>query len=66
MRKFKAKNIKCQNCANMIQNYFKDDYGEVIVDVDNKTVSLNLSEDETQDFYDEMKEMGFEVEQEIK
>ena len=66
MKKFEVKNIKCQNCANTIKNYFEDEFGKVDVDVEKGIVSLNLDDDKIQYFCDEMKDLGFEVLKEIK
>ena len=65
MRSFKVNGINCQNCANTIKNYLKDEFGEVEVDVKNKVVSLNLTDDKLEYFYSELDDIGFEVEQEI-
>ncbi|MCZ6186455.1 heavy metal transport/detoxification protein [Campylobacter ureolyticus] len=66
MKNFEVKNIKCQNCANTIKNYFEDEFGKVDVDVEKGIVSLNLDDDKIQYFCDEMKDLGFEVLKEIK
>lgn len=66
MKNFEVKNIKCQNCANTIKNYFEDEFGKVDVDVKKGIVSLNLDDDKIQYFCDEMKDLGFEVLKEIK
>ena len=66
MKNFEVKNIKCQNCANTIKNYFEDELGKVDVDVEKGIVSLNLDDDKIKYFCDEMKDLGFEVLKEIK
>ena len=66
MKNFEVKNIKCQNCANTIKNYFEDEFGKVDVDVEKGIVSLKLDDGKIKYFCDEMKDLGFEVLKEIK
>ena len=44
MKNFEVKNIKCQNCANTIKNYFEDEFSKVDVDVEKGIVSLELDD----------------------
>lgn len=65
MRKFKASNIMCQNCANTVKNALRDDFGEVEVDVKEGVVSLNVDDKDLSKFYEEMDDLGFKVVGEI-
>lgn len=65
MRKFKASNIMCQNCANTVKNALKDEFGEVEVDVKDGVVSLNVDDKNLDKFYEEMEDLGFKVTSEI-
>ncbi|MSN97045.1 heavy metal transport/detoxification protein [Campylobacter sp. FMV-PI01] len=65
MRRFKALNIHCQNCANTIKNYLEDDFGDVEVDVQNGVVNLKIDDENVENFKNSMKEIGFEIEKEI-
>ena len=56
MKNFEVKNIKCQNCANTIKNYFEDEFGKVDVDVEKGIVSLDLDDEKIKYFCDEMKD----------
>ncbi|NLY03346.1 MAG: heavy metal transport/detoxification protein [Campylobacter sp.] len=66
MRNFKVLNISCENCANTIKNVLRDEFGEVKVDVKSGIVSLNLSDENTDKFYEEIEDIGFEVVEEVK
>ena len=59
--KFKVKNINCENCAKIIKNALQDEFGEIVVSVSDKTVELNLSENEVEKFKLELDDLGFEV-----
>ena len=59
--KFKVNNINCNGCARSIKNGLKDDYGEIVVSVEDKTVDLNLSEEKVEQFKSDMSDLGFEV-----
>lgn len=66
---YQAKNIMCQSCSNTIKVSLEDDFKELEIDLskDPKEVSL-IIENEAQEtkFKEEMKELGFEVIQEVK
>ncbi|MCI6988062.1 MAG: heavy metal transport/detoxification protein [Campylobacter sp.] len=66
MKTFKVQNVKCENCANTIKNYFKDEFGEVKVDVKNATVSLEIGDDRVEEFKSDMDDIGFGVLEEVK
>ena len=59
--KFKVANINCGGCARSIKNGLEDDYGEIKVSVEDKTVELNLSEEKINDFKTDMSDLGFDV-----
>ena len=63
--KFKENNINCGGCARSIKNGLEEDYGEIIVSVEDKTVELNLSEDKVEEFKTDMSDLGFEVVEQI-
>ncbi len=61
---FKAKNISCINCANLIKGSLEDDFGEIEVnlDVSPKEVTLEIPNDETEKkFKEEMRDLGYDV-----
>lgn len=47
MRKFTVKNVKCENCAKLIKNALRDEFGEVEVDLNAQPRVLSLNVDET-------------------
>ena len=61
---FKANNINCINCANLIKNALEDDFEniEVNLNVEPKEVSVELK-DETDEkkFKEEMSDLGFDI-----
>ncbi len=61
---FKAKNISCINCANLIKGSLEDDFGEIEVnlDVNPKEVTLEIPNKEADDkFKAEMEDLGYGV-----
>ena len=44
-----------------IKNGLEEDYGEIAVSVEDKTVELNLSEEKIEAFKSDMSDLGFEV-----
>lgn len=59
--KFEVMNVKCESCANLIKNALSDEFGEISVDVANKSVSLDIKESEVDKFKNEMQDLGFSV-----
>ncbi len=47
MRKFAVENVKCENCAKLIKNALRDEFGEVEVDLNAQPRVLSLNVDET-------------------
>lgn len=64
MRKFELENVKCNNCANLVKNALKDDFGEVEVDVENKTISLDVKDKEKL-LFETLDDIGFSVKKEL-
>ncbi len=61
---FKAKNISCNNCANLIKATLEDDFGpiEVNLNVNPKEVTVEIENDEEEAiFKEEMGSIGFDV-----
>ena len=61
---FKAKNISCSNCANLIKASLEDSFGEINVNLETNpkevTVEIKNNTQETE-FKNEMSELGFEI-----
>ncbi|MGB3751413.1 MAG: heavy-metal-associated domain-containing protein [Arcobacteraceae bacterium] len=61
---FKANNISCASCANLIKGSLEDDFGiiEVNLETTPKEVSLEINNDEQESsFKKEMEELGFSI-----
>ncbi len=61
---FKAKNIACSSCANLIKVSLEDIFGEIKVNLETnpKEVTLEIKEDKQESlFKKEMSELGFEI-----
>lgn len=67
MRKFQVENVKCENCANLIKNSLKGDFGEIAVDmnVNPRTISLNIDESRVSELKEALKELNFSVIKEL-
>ncbi|MBK1971675.1 heavy-metal-associated domain-containing protein [Campylobacter sp. TTU-622] len=65
--KFKVANINCQNCANLIKNSLEDEFGKIEVDlnVTPRVVAVNINKEKIEDFKKEMKDLGFEILEEL-
>ncbi|MBZ7963630.1 heavy-metal-associated domain-containing protein [Campylobacter sp. 2457A] len=59
--KFKVKNVNCINCVNLIKNSLQDEYGLIDIDLENKILSVNLQEENLENFKNEFQELGFEI-----
>ncbi|MBF7049012.1 heavy-metal-associated domain-containing protein [Campylobacter volucris] len=57
----KTKNINCQSCVNLIKASLEDEYGIMSIDVESKTIDLDLNPDQIQKFKDDLKDLGFEI-----
>ncbi len=61
---FKANNISCINCANLIKGSLEDDFGEIKVNLDVKPreVTVEIADDSSEaKFKEEMNELGYSV-----
>ncbi len=61
---FKAKNIACVSCANLIKVSLEDIFGEIKVNLETnpKEVTLEIKDDKQESlFKKEMSELGFEI-----
>ncbi len=66
-KSFKALNIKCEGCANTLKKAFKDEFGEVDVDLtkEPRVVTVDIK-DETSElsFRKKMRSLGYPLEDE--
>ena len=67
MRKFQVQNVKCENCANLIKNSLKEDFGEIQVDlsVEPRVISLDINEAKISELKESLKELNFAIIKEL-
>ncbi|TKX32086.1 heavy metal transport/detoxification protein [Campylobacter estrildidarum] len=58
---FKVNNVNCINCVNLIKNSLQDEYGLIDIDLENKILSIDLKEEQLENFEHDFKELGFEI-----
>lgn len=61
---FKAENISCSNCANLIKASLEDSFGEIKVNLETNPKEITIEiENDTQEseFKNEMAELGFKI-----
>ena len=67
MRKFQVQNVKCENCANLIKNSLKEDFGEIQVDlsVEPRVISLDINEARLGELKESLKDLNFAIIKEL-
>lgn len=67
MRKFQLENVKCENCAKLVKNALRDDFGEVEVDLSQnpRVISLEITPSQIPALKDTLKELNFSVIKEL-
>lgn len=61
---YKAQNINCINCANLIKGSLEDEFGEIEVNLETtpKEVTVEIIEGENEaQFINEMQDLGFDI-----
>lgn len=61
---FKANNISCSNCANLIKASLEDSFGKIVVNLETnpKEVTVEIKNDtQESEFKSEMSELGFKI-----
>lgn len=61
---YKANNIACGSCSNLIKASLEEEFGEITIDLNKEPREVSVEiKDETQEtkFKEEMKELGFEI-----
>jgi copper chaperone CopZ len=61
---YKAQNIECSNCAQLIKTSLKDQFGQIDVNLEKepKEVSLFIvNKEREEEFFKQMKELGFKI-----
>lgn len=67
MKKFEVANINCINCANTIKGALEDEFGEIIVDLEQnpRVLSVNIDDTQVDRFKNELEDLGFSVIKEL-
>jgi copper chaperone CopZ len=61
---FKAQNINCINCANMIKNSLEEEFGKIEVNLGTipKEVTVEIADEKDEaKFKEQMSEIGFDI-----
>ncbi|WP_024954353.1 heavy-metal-associated domain-containing protein [Sulfurospirillum arcachonense] len=61
---FKAENINCINCSNLIKNSLEDEFGEIEVNLETspKEVTVEIPDEKKEArFINEMADIGFDI-----
>lgn len=61
---FKANNIACGSCSNLIKASLEEEFGEIIIDLNKepKEVSVDIQDElKEKKFKEEMKDLGFDI-----
>ena len=67
MRKFAVENVKCENCAKLIKNALRDEFGEVEVylNAQPRVLSLNVDETRISALKNALDELNFSIVKEL-
>lgn len=67
MRKFAVENVKCENCAKLIKNALRDEFGEIEIDLkaQPRVLSLNVDETRISALKNALDELNFSIIKEI-
>lgn len=67
MRNFQLENVKCENCAKLVKNALRDDFGEVEVDLSQnpRVISLEITPSQIPALKEILAELNFPVIKEL-
>lgn len=57
----KTKNINCQSCVNLIKASLEDEFGTMQINVENKSIEIDLKSEQVEEFKKQLQELGFEI-----
>lgn len=60
-KSFEVMNVKCGGCANRVKEALKEEFGEVEVDVEQKSLTLEIEETQEEALKKKLKELGYPV-----
>lgn len=63
MKKFEVDNVNCGNCANLIKNSLKDEFGDVEVDFSVKPaiLTLDIKDEKIEALKESLKDLNFPI-----
>ncbi|EAI5559881.1 heavy metal transport/detoxification protein [Campylobacter lari] len=59
----KTKNINCQSCANLIKVSLEDDFGTMQINVETKSIEIDLTAEQVEEFKKQLQDLGFEIDE---
>ncbi|CAM4175132.1 heavy-metal-associated domain-containing protein [Campylobacter armoricus] len=62
--KIKTKNINCQSCVNLIKTSLEDEFGIMQINLEDKSIEIDLKPEQEQDFKRQLQDLGFELDNE--
>ncbi|WP_258108529.1 cation transporter [Campylobacter lari] len=57
----KTKNINCQSCVNLIKASLEDEFGTMQINVETKSIEIDLKAEQVGEFKKQLQELGFEI-----
>ncbi|AKJ53810.1 heavy metal transport/detoxification protein [Campylobacter lari] len=57
----KTKNINCQSCVNLIKASLEDEFGTIQINVETKSIEIDLKAEQVEEFKKQLQELGFEI-----
>ncbi|EAH6292103.1 heavy-metal-associated domain-containing protein [Campylobacter lari] len=59
----KTKNINCQSCVNLIKASLEDEFGTMQINVENKSIEIDLKAGQVEEFKKQLQDLGFEIDE---
>ncbi|EGK8007644.1 heavy metal transport/detoxification protein [Campylobacter lari] len=57
----KTKNINCQSCVNLIKASLEDEFGTMQINVETKSIEIDLKAEQVEEFKKQLQDLGFEI-----
>ncbi|AJC86522.1 heavy-metal-associated domain-containing protein [Campylobacter sp. RM16704] len=61
--KIKTKNINCQSCVNLIKASLEEEFGIMQIDVESKSIEIDLKAEQLDEFKKQLQDLGFELDE---
>ncbi|EAJ0335794.1 cation transporter [Campylobacter lari] len=59
----KTKNINCQSCVNLIKVSLEDEFGAMQINVETKSIEIDLKAEQVEEFKKQLQDLGFEIDE---